>query len=82
MLVLVFFDEDAEDFHHGGKRVVFILAYFINEAIQQFHELAVFAVVVWHAQGRLDLRPHRKSFFNLSCGHIYFSFHLPVSRTA
>ena len=47
--------------------MVFIFAHFVHEAVELFHKLAVFAVVVRHAQRRFDLRPDGKSFVQL-CG--------------
>jgi len=77
-LVLVFFDEDTEDFHHGGERVAFVLACSSMRRSSSFTSLPVFAIVVRHAQSRLDLRPYGKRLFHLSGGHDYFL--LPFAR--
>jgi hypothetical protein len=47
--------------------MVFILAHRVNEAVELFDKLAVFALVVRHAQSWLDLRPDGKRFVQL-CG--------------
>ena len=46
MFVLVFFDEDTEDLHHRGERVIFVFADLVDEPVEQLHELTVFPVVV------------------------------------
>ena len=62
--------------------MVFVFAHFIHETVKQLHKLAVFALVVRHAQRRLDLRPGFKRFFNLCSGHNQLAFHLPASYSA
>ena len=49
MLILIFFNEHADDFHHGSERMVFIFTHFVHEPVQLLHKLAVFAVIVRHA---------------------------------
>ena len=35
MLVFVFFDEHTDDFHEGHKRMAFVLADLIHEAVEK-----------------------------------------------
>jgi len=58
--MLLFFNEHAKDFHHGGERMILIFAHFVNETVELFHKLAVFALIVRDAQSRFDLRPDGK----------------------
>jgi len=45
MLVFVFFDENAKDLHHRGERMGFVFARFVNQPVEEIHQLAIFAVV-------------------------------------
>jgi len=65
MLVFVLLDEEAKEFDRRSERVLLVLAHFINESIEQLHELAVFALAVRHTQRLANLRPSGEVLFNL-----------------
>ena len=46
MLVLILLDQDADDFHERRKGMRFVFTDFINQTVEQFDKLSVFALGV------------------------------------
>ena len=57
MLVLVFLDEQADDFHERGERVGFVVADFVHEFIEQGNEAPVFRLGVRDEDGVREFWP-------------------------